>query len=171
MKNYYAKFLIIGLIGFFLIGCITVATRHYYTPKSAPNWRRIGGRSYQFKCNNGEVEIAPIVLSTTEVKTQEKPWIYVNFRSTKRIENCDLSFVTLKNKVSGERVAPINAKTNVLNDDHLEKKTTYCYYYFDIKEEEGAEYNLCISDEVFGCKVEPVPYRYEKATDWEPVQF
>ena len=171
VKSYYIKLLIMVSVVFLITGCGTFETRHCYSPQNAPNWKSLGSRNYQFECNSGEVKVAPIVLSTTEIQEQEKPWIYMNFRSTKRIKNCDLSFVSLENKISGERVEPINAKTNVLDDDHFEKKTTYCYYYFDIGEEKSLKYNLCISDEVFGCKVDPIPYAYEEVTEWVPTQL
>lgn len=171
MKSDYVKSLMLLSMVFFVIGCGTYQTRHCYSPQNTPNWENVGNRNYKFKCKGGEIEVSPIVLSTTEVKEQEKPWILVFFRRPSRIKNCNLSFVTLENKISGVRVEPTSAKTNVLNDDNFEKKTTYCYYYFDIKEDKNSSYILHISDEVCDCKVDSIPYMYEETTKWEAIQF
>ena len=164
------KLSIIVLISLMLVGWVTIETRHCYTPQKVANWKDLGSRIYQVECNGGEIKVAPIVLRTTAVQEQEKPWLYVRFRAPRRIENCDLSFVTLENKISGERVMPISANTNVYNDDYSEKKTTDCYYYFNIREEKSSVYDLYISDKVLGCTIDPIPYVYEEYTEWMPMQ-
>jgi hypothetical protein len=164
------KLVMIVLISFILVGCVTIEARHSFTPQKVANWKDLGGRIYQFECNECEITVAPLVLRSSEVREQEKPWIYVRFSGPKRIENCDLSFVTLENKITGERVVPMSAKTNVYNDDYFKKKTTDCYYYFNIGEEKGSIYNLYITDKVFGCTIDPIPYVYEEYTEWRPMQ-
>lgn len=173
MKINYIGLVITLSINLLLVGtgCATIETRHQYTPQKSLNWKKLAGGVYQFECNRGEVQVSPIVLKTSLLKEQKIPWIYVNFRRPQRIENCDLSFVTLENEISGEVIQPIKAETNILNDNHLEKKTTYCYYYFDIEEEKKIMYSINISENVFGCKVDPITYKYDESTQLETIQW
>lgn len=161
MKN---KLFIILLLSLILAGCGTIERRYSYTPQKATNWKDLGRRTYQFECNGGEIEVNPIVLRPTIVG-EKKPWLYVRFHIPRRIDTCDLSFVTLENKISGERVAPISTNPNVFNN-----KGTLpiydCYYYFDIKEDKGSQYILHVSDKVLGCPVDPIPYAYEEYAEW-----
>jgi len=170
-RNNHRKILLITLSIFFIAGCGTFQTRHYYSPQNAPNWKNLGGRSFQFNCNDSKIEIMPIVLSTNGILEQKKPWIYINIQSLKRVENCDTSFILLRDRSSGKTVVPMRAETNTFNDDYFEKKTTYCYYYFDIEAEKNLTYDLFISDELLGCKVDPIPYKYEETTEWVPIQI
>ncbi len=164
------KLLIIVLISLTLVGCVTIEGRHSYSPQKVANWKDLGNRIYQFECNDGEIEVSPIVLRTTAVREQEKPWLHVRFHVPKRIETCDLSFVTLENKISGERVTPISAKPNVFNNDQT-IPIYDCYYYFDIKEDKASQYILHISDKVLGCTIDPIHYEYEEYTEWWPMQL
>lgn len=167
MKN---KLSIIVLISLSLVGCVTIEGRHSYTPQKTANWKDLGNRTYQFECNGGEIEVNPIVLRPTIVGEQEKPWFYVRFHVPRRIDTCDLSFVTLENKISGERVTPISAKPNVFNNDGT-LPIYDCYYYFDIKEDKASQHILHISDKVLGCTVDPISYAYEEYTEWWPVDI
>jgi hypothetical protein len=164
------KLSIIVLISLIFAGCVSIETRNSYTPQKVANWKELSNRIYQFSCNGGEIEVSPIVLRPTIVGELEKPWIFVRFHVPKRIETCDLSFVTLENKISGERVTPISAKPNVFNNDQT-IPIYNCYYYFDIKEDKASQYVLHISDKVLGCAVAPIPYIYEKYTEWWPMDI
>ncbi len=161
---------IIVLLSFILVGCVTIEGRHSYAPQKVANWKDLGNRIYQFECNGGEIEVSPIVLRTTAVQEQEKPWLYVRFHVPKRIETCNPSFVTLENKISGERITPISAKPNVFSNDQT-IPIYDCYYYFDIKGDKATQYILHISDKVLGCTIVPIPYVYEEYTEWQPMQI
>jgi hypothetical protein len=161
---------IIVLISLILVGCATVETRHSYTPQKETNWKDLGNRSYQFGCNGGEIEVNPIVLRPTVIGEQKKPWLYVRFHVPNRIEACDLSFVTLENKISGARITPISAKPNAFNNDQT-IPIYDCYYYFDIKEDKTLQYILYISEKVLSCTIDPIPYMYEEYTEWMPMQI
>ena len=164
------KLSIIVLFSLIFVGCATAETRHSYTPQKVTSWKNLGNRIYQFECNGGDIEVSPIVLRTTAVREQEKPWLFVRFHVPKRIESCDLSFVTLENKISGERVTPISAKPNAFNNNQT-VPIYNCYYSFDINEDKASQYILHISDNVLGCVVDPIPYVYEEYTEWVPIQF
>ena len=162
---------IILLMSLVLIGCGTIEKRHLYAPQNEVNWKSFGNKSSKFVCNRGEIQVTPIVLHTTEVQAQEKPWLYIRLQATSRIQNCDLLFLSLENKLSKQQISPISAKTHLFNDNHLKIKTTDCYYYFDMSEDKGSVYDLYISDKVLNCKVDPISYRYQEATEWVPIQL
>lgn len=165
------KLSIIVLFSLIFAGCATAEMRHSYTPQKVANWKYLGNRTYQFRCNGGEIDVNPLVLRPAIAGEQGKPWLYARFHVPKRIRTCDKSFVTLENKISGERVVPISATPNIFNNNDQTAPIYDCYYYFDIKEDKASQYVLHISDEVLGCTVDPIPYAYEEYTEWMPIQF
>jgi hypothetical protein len=164
------KSLVIVLIGLSFMGCGTIEARHSYAPQKTANWKALSNRVYQFECNGGKIEVSSIVLQTTAVREQEKPWLHVRFSVPKRIERCSLSFIALENQISGEQVAPISSSPNAFNNDRT-VPIYDCYYYFDIKADKGTQYILHVSDKVLGCAIDPISYNYKESTEWIPIQL
>ncbi len=188
MKHKTRNCWVLAIIVLIVAGCGAYQKRIYYAPQSVTAWKNVGVRHYQFECNDGDVRVSPIVLSAKEwakgylwvpipsgenkemqVHNRNQPWSFIRFRRKSRIEACELSFVLLESRVSGERIAPTSVETNIYNDDHFSKQTTDCLYYFDVKQNPKASYNLTISENVLGCRVNPIPYTFEHATEYYPV--
>ncbi|MFA5088127.1 MAG: hypothetical protein WC552_03730 [Candidatus Omnitrophota bacterium] len=184
--NKFLPFIVLILL---LNGCATYEKRVYLSPTGAPAWVNTSPRHYQSGCNEGEVEVSPIVLGVEgegsmdlfvpipgsrkrlNMLNEKGPWVLVSFRNKTRIESCELSYVSLENQDSGDRIIPISAETHVYNDDHFEKHRTDCYYYFDLGKDIKSRYNLSVSKEIFNCIIEPIPYIYEKVFEMSPRQM
>ena len=172
-----------------LNGCATYERRINLTPQKASTWKELSPRCFQSGCNQGEVQVSPLVLgvegsgytfffmpipgSKESLKSanQEGPWMYVKFRSKTRIESCDLSFISLEDQKSGNQINPFKAETAVINNDYSGIHEADCRYFFDLKENPESRYNLHVSKKVFGCDLEPIPYIYEKASEFWPMQM
>ena len=63
-------------------------------------------------------------------------WFYVGFRDVDPIESCDLSYVSLVDKSSGNRIVPIDSMDIPSSGIHKGKYTHTCHYYFDLDENE-----------------------------------
>lgn len=176
------KFLYFFILVLMFCGCETYERRINLSPQKALTWKEVSPRHYQSGCNGGEVEVSPVVLGVEgsgytfffipipsgdkerlKIANEKGPWLYVRFRNKTRIESCDLSFISLEDQSSGDRIIPTSAETHLYNDDHFKKHTTSCAYYFNLDKNPKSKYNFHVSKEVFDCNIEPIPYKYEKA--------
>ncbi len=183
------KILFFFILVVMFCGCATYERRINLSPQKAPNWKELNSRHFKSGCNQGEIEVSPLVLGVEgsgstfffipipsskerlKIVNEEGPWIYVKFRSKTRIESCDLSFISLEDQKSGNQINPFRAETAVFNDDYSEIHQTDCRYFFDLKKNPESKYNLHVSKEVFNCDLEPIPYTYEKACEIWPMQM
>lgn len=175
------KHLSILFVILFLTGCASYERRINLSPQDSFGWERIHERYYRTGCNTGEVEVKPIVLGVegegqtfffvpipsasqggSDLIKQKGAWTYLTFESDRRIDSCELSFVTLRDNASGKEIRPIDSETTVY-PIISGKYSTGCRYYFDLNEIKKEEYSLIISKKVFNCRIEPILYEYEKA--------
>jgi|GEM_PF-4135368 len=175
------KFLCVFIFVFILSGCASYEKRINLSPQNSVGWERIQERYYRTGCNTGEVKVTPIVLgvegegqtfffvpipsasqSGADLIKEKGAWTYLTFESVHKIDSCELSFISLKDCASGNRIKPISSETSSYAEGS-EKYLTGCHYYFDPNELVNEKYSLLISEEVFNCKIEPIFYKYEKA--------
>lgn len=157
-KNAYFKLPAILIVTVLTTGCVRMI--HQYSPQRAPNWKN-DAFTYPFKyqCNGVEVGVYPLKIYPGGV---DKPSLAIDIRNPKGQEPCELSFLWLENKQTGQRMKPINVETLYYNDNI----TTVCSYSFDIIEDKNARYNLHFSDQVLGCQIDPIPYIFEKTLEF-----
>lgn len=170
-------------------GCATYDKRIQLSPQKTAGWEKESPHTYQYECNEGEVKIGPIVLrhesmgsfdffipipnSKEELrKTNEKNvWFYIQFRNTKPINSCDLSYVSLVDQNSGDRITPDNSMDIPINGIYKGKYTHGCHYYFDLSKNPEGDYTLYISEEVFNCSINPINFKKEKSFELRPRQL
>jgi hypothetical protein len=166
----------------------TYYKQKYYAPQPTGGWNLVGGSVYRFRCDAEEVRVSPIILDERESanaymwipvqKTEEKkikikedidtPWSRVEFKRTPRTESCELTYFSLINAVTGERIAP--SKAEIIGRTALSSKTEslHCLYLYNIKEEPNTKYELFVSDDALGCKVTPIVYKFKESTGYWP---
>ncbi len=86
-----------------------------------------------------------------------------------RIVSCDMSFVWLVDRSSGERIEPSRVKTYTYNDDDFIKQTTNCMYLFNLEQDAYKSYDLHISEDLFGCMINSITYTFDQATEYYPL--
>lgn len=181
------KYLYLILITLLFNGCGS-ATYHKQVqlfPQKTVGWNKSSPHTFQYKCNQGEVKVSPIVLgyegkgdvslivpipaSKEELRemNQEDAWFYVEFRDVNPIESCDLSYVSLVDQSSGNRIAPRNSMDIPSNGKYKGKYTHGCHYFFDLDKNSKSDHLVYISEEVFGCSVKPIPFKYEKSVEFQ----
>lgn len=170
-------------------GCATYEKRNQLSPQKSSGWVKKNSNLYQFKCNQGEVEVNPIVLgyeskgnfdffvpiptSKKELEQANKndSWVYMQFRNTNPIKACSLSFVYLEDEKLGSQVLPIRANDIPANGLYKGKYTHGCHYFFDLNESSNENYLLRISEEVFDCRISPLLLKHEKSFEIIPKQL
>ena len=180
------KNLFLSLVAIFLTGCATYTKSIQLSPQKTAGWQKESPNTYQYECNQGEVKVGPIVLrhesmgnfdffipiptSKEELrKTNEKNvWFYVQFRDSKPIKSCNLSYVSLVDQSSGDRVTPKSSMDIPINGTYKGKYTHGCHYYFDLSKNPEDDYTLYISEEVFHCSINPINFKKEKSFDFRP---
>jgi hypothetical protein len=157
--------------------------RTYYSPQPAEGWSSVGGRFYQFKCNQERVRVSPIVLEVREwadaylgipvpkgeqkevkMAGRDKPWTIVEFYRTPRNGSCELEYFWLISLSTGDRIPPSSAETRKYTDPSSLREFVSCIYLYDIKKDSNTTYRLYLSDDTLGCKAEPITYIFEEAT-------
>lgn len=161
-KIVHLKFLSIAIMAFLTTGCVNII--HQYSPQKAINWKKDYTDHYKYQCNGAEVGVFP--LKTYPVGG-DKPSLAIDIYNPKGQETCELSFLWLENKQTGQRINPIKMETLYYND----KMTTICSYSFDIPENRNVQYNLHISDQLLNCPIDPIPYIFEKTWEIQPQQL
>lgn len=163
------------------MGCALYENRINLSPENSVGWNKIYSRCFTAGCNEGEVEVNPIVLgvegkgqtflllpipsnfeSGSNIFNEKGAWTYVKFKGHKRIHSCELSFISLKDRSSGGQIKPVSSETT-LYSDRSGIYTTGCYYYFNLNEIAEHEYDFVISKDVFDCIIDPISYRWERA--------
>jgi len=156
-KNAYFKLSAIFMLTVLTTGCVSMI--HQYSPQRAPNWKN-DPFTYPFKyqCDGAEIGVYPLEVYPIGM---ENPSLVIDIHNPKGQEACDLSFLWLENKQTGQRMNPIEVETLYYND----KMTTVFSYSFDIHGDKNVRYNLHFSDLLLGCPIDPIPYIFEKT--WE----
>mgnify|MGYP001575156697 CR=1 FL=1 len=181
--------LFIIAISIICYGCATYEKRNQLSPQESSGWIKKSSDTYQFQCNQGEVEVNPIVLGyeskgnfdffvpipeskkELEQANKDDAWVYIQFRNTKAIEACNLSYVFLENQESGNRVSPVSANNIPANGLYKGKYTHGCHYFFNLNETGNENYSLHISEEVFNCRISPILLKHEKSFEMIPRQL
>lgn len=182
MQHVIRKALLV-IVSISLYGCASYQGRTALIPQQSPDWKQRWGYSdFQTQCNQGQVVASDIVLSidsrgytlfylpvTFENKNdlaefnEKGASLYLMFVNDTPAGACRLSDVHLEKVGSGELIKPTSAeKTASYKDDRSKKYTTYCAYYFDLKNDPLLQYDLHISKEVFNCEIKPIRYKYKK---------
>jgi len=181
-------FFVVFVFALFLSGCATYEKRIQLSPQETTGWKEVGSKTYQYKCDQGEVDVSPIVLgyasrggfdffipipvSKEQLKKDNETdaWFYIQFRSINPIDLHDLSYIFLVDQSTGRRVTPKSAG-EIMNGKYEGRYTYACHYYFDLNKNFKGNYMLYISDKAFGCNVDPILLKYEKSFEFYPRQL
>ena len=154
-----------------------------YTPQPTSGWDKIGSHYFHLTCGVGEITIYPIVLNTRETAQgccwiqipfekekviDNEPYFYIKIKYKPRITTCSTSFISLQDKSTGKQIKPERVKTHTYNDDHFPQQQTDCMFSFNLRKDVSATYELHISEELLGCRIEPITYIFEETMMYIP---
>lgn len=170
-------------------GCATYTKSIQLSPQKTAGWEKGSPDRYKYECNEGEVEVGPLVLgyeskgdfnffipipdSKEEVRKMNEgdAGFYVQFRYTNPIESCNLSYVFLVDQSSGNRIAPKSAMNIPSTGTYKGKYTHGCLYSFDLDQTTESDYMLYISEGVLNCAISPILFKKEKSFDFKPTEL
>lgn len=185
MKKQIIQALMISVL---ICGCATYEKRIQLSPQKTTGWKEVSPNTYLYKCDQGEVEVSPVVLgyasrggfdffipipvSKEQLKKDNEAdaWFYIQFRSINPIDLHDLSYILLVDQSTGRRVTP-KSSGDIINGKFEGRYTYACHYYFDLNKNSEGNYTLYISDKVFGCSIKPILFKHEKSFEFYPRQL
>ena len=69
---------------------------------------------------------------------------------------------------SSAQIIPERVVIDTYNDDNFPKQQTDCTFYFNLAKDVSRIYELSISEDILGCKIEPVKYSFEETMMYMP---